>query len=106
MKKTPLTVILILASSLSFGGAAQVARAEPAPGSLIGYTELRTSLSEATELCDDTLHAWKIDTRLIEGGHPATRWSALGQFRRKYCHDLTPHSSPTTIRPSRATASQ
>ena len=60
MKKTPLTVILILASSLCFSRATQVARAEPAPGSLIGYTELRTSLSEATELCDDTLHAWKI----------------------------------------------
>lgn len=44
MKKAPLTIILILASSLSFSGATPVARADPVPGSLIGYTELRTNL--------------------------------------------------------------
>lgn len=44
MKNAPLTIFVILASSFCFSRATQVARADAVPGSLIGYTELRTNL--------------------------------------------------------------
>jgi TolB protein len=57
MKKTPLTIILILASSLCFGGATQVSKADPVPGSLIGYTELRTNLPDGRHANVTTMRA-------------------------------------------------